>query len=115
MAIDATSESSHDVATVARGSVLNLVGSRGLGARGAGLFLEAVALFTILSNAGELGADTGVVRMIPRLRALGRGQDVRRTLVVALVPVGVLGIAFAAAVYMLAPELARVFFHGVHR
>jgi O-antigen/teichoic acid export membrane protein len=51
--------------------------------------------------------------MIPRLRALGRGSDVGRTLAVALVPVGLIGVAFAGAVYVLAPQLARVFFHGV--
>ena len=129
--VDASAgETSSDIGALARGGALNLVGvamsgalqfllvvivTRGAGARGAGLFLEAIALFTILSNAGELGADTGVVRMIPHLRALGRGRDIERTLAVALVPVGAVGILFAGAVYISAPQLSHVFFHGVHR
>src|SRR5262245_17322468 len=73
-----------DLRTLARGGSLSLVGTvvnallgfvivvvitRGQGARGAGILFEAIALFTILSNTAELGADTGLVRMIPRHRA----------------------------------------------
>jgi O-antigen/teichoic acid export membrane protein len=68
---------------LARGGALNLVGylvsgvlafglavvvTRIVGARGAGVFFAAVAVFTILSNITELGADTGIVRFVARLR-----------------------------------------------
>ena len=45
-----------------------------------GAFFEAVALFLILSNTAELGADTGLTRMIPSYRVSGRIADVRRSL-----------------------------------
>src|SRR5205807_1479166 len=61
-----------DLRVLARGGSLSLVGTivnallgfvivilitRGQGARGAGILFEAIALFTILSNTAELGAD----------------------------------------------------------
>jgi O-antigen/teichoic acid export membrane protein len=95
------------------GFALTIVITRGLGAAGAGVFFAAVALFMILSNAGKLGADTGLLRMIPRYRALGRIQDVRSTLYVALLPVLVFGGLLAGAQLAYAPQLARAFVHGV--
>src|SRR5215213_2041479 len=79
------------------GFALTIVVTRGLGPAGAGVFFAAVALFMVLSNAGKLGADTGLLRMIPRYRALGRTQDVRSTLYVALLPVLVFGGLLAGA------------------
>ena len=70
---------------LARGSTLNLVGSlvavvlnlvlpvvitRSLVQGQAGLFFQAAALFTILLNVGTIGADTGVLRSLPRAVAL---------------------------------------------
>ena len=86
---------------LARGGALNLVGyvvsgvlafalavvvTRLVGARGAGIFFAAVAVFTILSNITELGADTGAVRFIARLREQGRFGDLRPLVWIALVP-----------------------------
>ncbi|HEV8421391.1 MAG TPA: hypothetical protein VGR13_08565, partial [Actinomycetota bacterium] len=77
-----------DLSSLARGGALNLVGSlaggalsfllavvvtRGLHPAGAGVFFEAVALFTILANTCEVGADTGLVRGVSRALALDRG------------------------------------------
>ena len=119
-----------DVRTLARGGGLNLAGlfasavlqfalvvvvTRGLGAEGAGIFLEALALFMIISHSAELGANTGLVRTIPRYRALGRASDVRGALVVALSPVALVGALAGLATFLLAPHIADVFFHGVHR
>jgi O-antigen/teichoic acid export membrane protein len=115
-----------DIARFARGGALNVVGTvsfgllsfvlvviitRGLGKEPAGFFFEAVALFTIASNAAELGADTGLVRMIARYRTLGRAHDVKWTLVVAIVPVAVAGIVLAAAGLVLAGPASRLFAH----
>lgn len=110
-----------DLAAIARGGTLNMVGAvvngvlsfalvvvvtRGLGAAGVGAFFSAVALFNILSNVAQLGADTGLVRTIARYRALGRSADVRPTLIVALVPVLAGGTVFAVAMFLFAPQLA---------
>jgi O-antigen/teichoic acid export membrane protein len=117
-----------DVRSLAKGGLLNLVASgagqlfaflmtvvvtRGLGARGAGAFFEAVGLFTILSNSVRLGADTGLVRGVSARQALGATHELRRLVRVALGPVLLVGILVAAATWALGPLLARVFLHGV--
>lgn len=114
---------------MARGGLINLAGmlaggllgflvvvavTRGLHTSGAGVFLEAVALFSILSGGVEFGADDGLTRMIARHRALGRSQDVPGTLVVGLTPVLAVGTVVGAAVVILAPQISHVFTHGHH-
>jgi O-antigen/teichoic acid export membrane protein len=114
-----------DEATVlARGGLLNLVGTavygalgfvfvlvvtRGLGASDAGAFFEAVALFSIVAKIVLLGADIGLVRFIARSIALGRVHEVRPLLRVALVPVLVAGVAAALLMFLGAAPLARLF------
>jgi O-antigen/teichoic acid export membrane protein len=88
--------------------------TRGLGTLEAGLFLEAVALFMILSRVGELGANTGLVRGVSRLRALRQTIDIRPTLAVAAWPMALVGVLLALAVFALAPQLATVFFDASH-
>jgi O-antigen/teichoic acid export membrane protein len=119
---------SREAGVVARGSLVNLVAmvagagltfgltvlvSRWLQPAGAGALFELIALFTIASNTLELGADTGLLRWISRARAVGGLTQVRRLVVVALVPVAVLGAAAAAAIWVTAPELARAFLQGL--
>ena len=82
-----------DLRRLARGSALNLAGSlvaavlnlvlpvlitRGLAHPNAGVFFQATALFTVLVSVGTIGADTGVVRSLPRAIALGRGRTTSR-------------------------------------
>src|SRR5204863_6856050 len=101
-----------DIAAVARGGALNLIGTvaaailnfalvvvitRGLHVGGAGPFFVAVALFSILSNTCELGADTGLMRSIPRARVRGREHEARRLLVIATAPVVIAGAAAGCA------------------
>lgn len=115
-------------AVVFRGSVVNVFAmvagaamsfglvvlvSRWLQPRGAGAFFELIALFTILSNTFELGADTGLTRWISRARAIGTLRHVRRVVGAAVVPVGVIGAAAAAAMWVAAPQLARLFLDGL--
>jgi O-antigen/teichoic acid export membrane protein len=77
------------------------------------VLFEAMALFLILSNAAELGADTGLVRFVARNRALGRPDRLRRTVAVAVYPALAVGVVFGVAVLAFAPELAKVFIrHG---
>jgi O-antigen/teichoic acid export membrane protein len=86
--------------------------ARGLGATGAGVFFAALALVTILSAAAQLGANTGAVRTVARLRALGRDGDVRRTLVVALCPVVAISVVLALTLFVFAPEISRLIIRG---
>ncbi|MEP6758538.1 MAG: oligosaccharide flippase family protein [Actinomycetota bacterium] len=104
---------------LARGGALNLVGyivsgilsfalavvvTRLVGARGAGIFFAAIAVFTILANITELGADTGVVRFVARLREQDRRGDLRPLMWIALVPsVAVATVAGLATVVWAAP------------
>jgi O-antigen/teichoic acid export membrane protein len=94
------------------GFLLVLVVSHGLGATGAGAFFEALALFMILTRVAQIGADVGVVRMLPRSLALGRSNEIRQTIAVALVPVAVVGTVIAGVLHLLAPEIAGVVANG---
>ncbi|MBV9382869.1 MAG: oligosaccharide flippase family protein [Streptosporangiaceae bacterium] len=115
---------SAEAAVVARGSLVNVAAmvtgaalsfaltvmvSRWLQPSGAGGFFELIALFTILSSTFELGADTGLMRWISRARATGGLADVRWIIVSALAPVLIIGCAAAAAMWVLAPDLAHTF------
>jgi polysaccharide biosynthesis protein PslJ len=115
-------------AVVVRGSLVNLVAmvagavmsfalvvlvSRWLQPRGAGAFFELIALFTILSNTLELGADTGLTRWISRARAIGGMVDVRRIVTIAITPVALVGTAAAVAMWVTAPQIAHVFLRGL--
>jgi O-antigen/teichoic acid export membrane protein len=119
--------STEHLATVARGGALNLAGAfasgllsfvlvvvvtRGLGPRSAGAFFVAIALFSLVSKTLELGADTGLVRTVSRLRALGRVSDIRRSLEVAIGPVIGVGLVATAAIWMEATDLARLLARG---
>ncbi|MRJ76359.1 oligosaccharide flippase family protein [Aeromicrobium sp. SMF47] len=88
----------------AAGSVVGLllaaVVGRELGTEGAGTYFLVVAVFMIVSNVAELGADTGLVRFVSAARATGRSADVPHLVRTALRPVvlgGVLVVAVAAA------------------
>jgi O-antigen/teichoic acid export membrane protein len=120
---------SSEAALVARGSLVNLVAmvtgavlsfglvvlvSRWLEPAGAGALFELIALYTILSNTFELGADTGLTRWISRARAIGGLIDARRVVVIAVIPVLIIGSAAAVAMWHYAPDLARIFLHGVN-
>jgi O-antigen/teichoic acid export membrane protein len=119
--------SRRDLSALARGGALNLVGgaadailgfllvlvvTRGLGPVAAGPFFVAVALFKILSNTAELGADTGLMRMIPRYRVLDRIHDIRRSLVVGLGPVVVVATVLGTVAFVLAPQLSELLSRG---
>ena len=116
-----------DISQMARGGLLNLVGAagtgiltfalvtvltRGLGPASYGAFVSAMGLFTVLSNTAELGADTGLVRTIARLRALDRVRDIRKTILIAVIPPLVIGSLFGVAMWLWAPELAHIFGKG---
>jgi O-antigen/teichoic acid export membrane protein len=95
------------LAKIARGGALNLVGGVTAGISGfvltvvvthgwdpatAGLLFSATSLFLILSATGLLGTDTGLARHVLRYEAQGRGNDVSTVLKTALTPVVVVGV-----------------------
>ena len=81
-------------------------------AEGTGTFFEAMAIFTIASNVGDLGADDGLNWSVPRLRAAGKSADIRRLLPIACVPVLVISSLFALALFAFAVPIAHLFTHG---
>lgn len=94
---------------------LVMVVTRVLDGGAAGAFLEAVALFMIVTRWGALGADSGIVRAIPRLHVLGRSDELARTIGVAVVPVAVVGALAGLVVFLGADRLGAAFFDHVHR
>jgi O-antigen/teichoic acid export membrane protein len=118
-----------DLTTVARGGALNLAGAiagalfgfalvvvvtRGLGSTDTGVFFEAIACFNILISVAQWGAEVGVVRTIPRYRVLGRAQDVRRGIVVGIVPAGLAGIALGVLLFVWADTLGPWLTNDAH-
>jgi O-antigen/teichoic acid export membrane protein len=125
--LEPAGSSTRQLSTLARGGALNLFGllvsgpmqialtivvARGVGVGGTGAFFEAVALFTILSNVGELGADTGLVKMLPHYRALDRNRDLPAVVRTALWPPILFCLGLAAVVWLSTPQLAAVMAHG---
>jgi O-antigen/teichoic acid export membrane protein len=118
-----------DLHELARGGMLSFVGTvaggilsfalvvvitRGLGSAGTGVFFQSIALFTILETTARLGADTGLVRMVSRYRALGRTDDLAGTLLVGLGPVLAASVAFAIGMFVFGPQLAGVLAEPEH-
>ncbi|MCW2502141.1 MAG: Membrane protein involved in the export of O-antigen and teichoic acid [Actinomycetia bacterium] len=98
------------VASSFLGFLLVVLVSRGLGASGAGAFSVAVAVSMTLTVVGRLGADTALVRNLPRMRELGRDADIPVAVRTSLVPVCLISTAFAAALWILAPHLVPLVF-----
>jgi O-antigen/teichoic acid export membrane protein len=94
------------------GFALTVIIGRGLGPTGAGQFFTISAIFFVLSNAMELGADTGLLWALPRLRAHRRFADLRPTLTAALNPVWIASGLTGLAIFVSAPWLSGVFFDG---
>lgn len=113
--------------TLARASILNLVGSLVQGVAGfglvvvvtrrlstgeAGAFLEAIAIFTLVSRSAMAGADVGLVRFTSRFLARRRGNEVPTLYLVALVPVAVIGAGLGLAMWLAADPVARLVTDG---
>ena len=79
-----------------------------------GALVEALAIFTICSNAAELGADTGLMRFGPIFHRR-RPQDLRRLHVVALGPALVASTLVAILLFVYSPQLVHVFVHHAHK
>ncbi|MDQ1722306.1 MAG: hypothetical protein QOI26_2040 [Pseudonocardiales bacterium] len=88
------------------GFVLTLVLTHGLTTTTAGQFFSATAIFIVLQTFLSFGVGAGLVRFVPRWRALDREADVPALLAVAFVPVIVLGVVGSVALWLAAPVLA---------
>jgi O-antigen/teichoic acid export membrane protein len=115
------------LAEVARGSLLNLVGAAvaGLGTvaltviiarmfskAAAGAFFTAMSLFLIVEAVASLGAATGTVYFIARLRALGQHQRIPEVMRTAIRPVAVVSVTVAVILFLLADPVARLLVDG---
>jgi O-antigen/teichoic acid export membrane protein len=115
------------LAEVARGGLLNLAGAgvAGLGTvaltliitrsfteAAAGAFFTAMSLFLIIEAVASLGAATGTVYFIARLRALGQDHRIPEVVRTATRPVAVVSVAAAVALVLLAAPAARLLLHG---
>lgn len=80
------------------GLVLAAIVGRELGTDGAGTYFVVVALFMIVSNVGELGADTGLVRFVSAARVTGRPGDVAHLVSLAVRPVLAAGVVVTVGV-----------------
>jgi O-antigen/teichoic acid export membrane protein len=86
--------------------VLTAVVGRSFGPADTGLFFQTVAIFVILTNVFELGADTGLVRTLARQVALRQIRDLRRTVVIAVTPVVAAGLLVMVLIWSLAPTMS---------
>lgn len=89
------------------GFVLTLVVTRGLSTTSAGQFFSATAVFIVLQTFLSFGVGAGLVRFVPRFRALGRHADVPALLAVAFVPVAALGVLGTVGLWFASPILAE--------
>jgi O-antigen/teichoic acid export membrane protein len=84
--------------------------THGLTTAEAGALLTAVALFMILSNCGDLGADDALLRTMAAMRSRGDLTATRQYLKAALGPVVVVGSISGIALFVFASDAARVIF-----
>jgi O-antigen/teichoic acid export membrane protein len=112
---------------VARGGVLNLAGAgvaglstvvltviitRSFSQAAAGAFFTAMSLFLIVEAVASLGAATGTVYFIARLRSLGQQHRVPEVLRTAIRPVAIVSVIAAVALVLLAAPAARLLTGG---
>lgn len=113
---------SGQLAEVARGGALNLVGAlvAAVGTTGAtlvithgtsryvaGSFFTATSAFLIVETVASLGAGTGLVYFIARLRTLGEERRIPVMLRAAFLPVIVISVVLALAMLLFASPLAH--------
>ncbi len=87
--------------------VLVVVVGQIYGAAATGVFFTVVGGFMVCANTLKLGADTGLVRTLAQLSALGRRDDLRPTLVIALVPVLIAATVTTGLLWWQIPLVAR--------
>ena len=92
-------------ASAVLGVLLVVVVTNGFSPAVAGTLFASTSVFLILESVAFLGTDTGLVRWLPVRIASGRAADLRRTLVVAVVPVAAVSVLLAVGLWAAAPSL----------
>ena len=115
------------LAEVARGSTLNLIGAGVAAATTvgvtilvtqvftkpvAGAFFTAISAFLIVEAVASLGANVGLVYFIARLRSLGEERRIPMIIRAAVIPVIVASLVLTALMFGLAEPLAKVLLSG---
>ncbi len=115
------------LAEVARGGTLNLIGAgvaaattlgvtvfvtRQFSKPVAGAFFTATSAFLIVEAVASLGAGVGLVYFIARLRSLGEERRIPAILRAAVIPVIVASLILTAVMVLLAGPLAQVLLSG---
>jgi O-antigen/teichoic acid export membrane protein len=91
---------------------LTLIITRRFSEAAAGAFFTAMSLFLIVEAVASLGAATGTVYFIARLRSLGQDDRIPEVVRTATRPVAVVSVAAAVALVLLAAPVARLLVHG---
>ena len=115
------------LAEVARGSTLNLIGAGVAAATTegvtifetqvftkpvAGAFFTAISAFLIVEAVASLGANVGLVYFIARLRSLGEERRIPMIIRAAVIPVIVASLVLTAIMVGLAEPLAKILLSG---
>jgi O-antigen/teichoic acid export membrane protein len=115
------------LAEVARGGLFNLIGAgvaglstvavtlivaRSFSQAAAGAFFATTSLFLIVAAVTSLGAGTGTVYFIARLRSTGQDRRIPEVFRAAIPAVAVVSCTIAAVLALVAPALGRVLVHG---
>lgn len=82
--------------------VLTALISNGFGASGTGVFFQAVAIFTVLSQVLRLGTNSAIVRFISAREAVGHGSGAWKVTALAVVPVLAVSTLAATALVLFA-------------
>ena len=116
-----------DLGRLARGGMLNLVGTgvsgmanlvlvvlvtRGFPKAEAGIFFAATTVFLLGVRISDLGVSTGLVYFMARFRALGLQYRIKQILKVGLTPAVIASVITGTALFVFAPELASVAVRG---
>ena len=85
---------------------LTLVISRGYGPDGTGVFFQAIAIFTVISQILRLGTNSAIIRFISSRRALSGVGDSWRITLIATVPVAIVSALAGTALALFSVPIA---------
>lgn len=122
-----TPESKPELASVARGGLVNMLGAvisalanlalvvvvaHGVDRNTAGEFFALTSVFLVAETVCRLGADTSLIYFVARWKALDRHQLIRAGLRAALLPAVLLAVVFAAILVVFAPAVVDLSVKG---
>lgn len=96
----------------ALGIALSMVIARSFSETDSGLYFTATSIVLLIASVARLGTSVGLVYWVARLRELGRTDEVRQLLGVALRPPLLLSVVGGAALFILAPQTSDLVLKG---